>query len=96
MHDAKSNLADLWHELKRLSELLREVRSERDALKAELEALQARMVEALKPSSRQPTLLSFARNEALAEGTGHKSIQSLILAARSKSKRRLWLWRLTA
>lgn len=96
--EPESNLADLWQELKRLSALLQETRNERDTLKVEIGALEARLEVALLAQSvpGQPTLLTFARSEVTALKSGHDVIQGMIVAARRKSKRRLWLWRLTA
>jgi excisionase family DNA binding protein len=88
-------LTDLWQELKRLSALLQATRAERDALSAEVEALQLRLA-AANQAGKPATLLSFARSELPASVVGRAGIQGLIMAARKKSKRRLWLWRFTA
>jgi hypothetical protein len=91
-----TKLTDVWIELKRLAEVLRETRRERDALKLELEELRTKLAATPRSPRQAPSLLTFARSEALASQTGHASIQSLIEVARRKSRRRLWLWRLTA
>ena len=93
---ADNAISDLWQQLKRISAQLQETRGQRDALIAELEAMQSKLEVALQPDPRNPTLLSFARSEARAMIGARDEIQALIVKARRKSRRRLWLWRLSA
>ena len=58
--------------------------------------MQSKLEVALQPDPRNPTLLSFARSEARAMIGARDEIQALIVKARRKSRRRLWLWRLSA
>jgi excisionase family DNA binding protein len=92
----EADVFQLWQELKQLSVALQETRAERDGLKAEVEALRTRLEQATKERVSTTTLLGFARSEVSASVDGREGIKHLILYARRKSRRRLWLWRLSA